>query len=256
MSILGFELRSSGLTGVFTHWPQVYCWTLCLLCLNQFSFPYPGKWRPFLKSWTFKVYYTLELASVCRLPVSGSLTELLKSSPLSFSSQVAFSTTDHASTIAPASPVGLFLCVFDGSLFSLDICYISLLILFFLCNIIYDLSYLFPVTMIKGFDQSTLRKELMSITVEKSQEKLDAAAGDIASAVKKERATSACAQLTFFSLYSPECQSRGWCHTQWVGLPTSKTYQGNPPWHGQRLFSLVTPSLIKLTIEIKYYTYL
>lgn len=122
------------------------------------------------------------------------------------------------------------------TLFSLDICYISLLILFFLCNIIYYLSCLFPVTMIKGFYQSTLRKELMSITVEKSQEKLDAA-GDIASTVKKERATNACAQLTFFFLYSPGSQSRGWCHTQWVSLPTSKTYQGNPPWHGQRLFS-------------------
>lgn len=96
----------------------------------------------FFKSWTFKVYYIPELASVCRLPFSGSLTELLKSSPLSLSSQVAFSTTDHASTIAPASPVWLFLCVFDGSLFSLDICYISLLILFFLYNVIYYLSYL------------------------------------------------------------------------------------------------------------------
>lgn len=66
-----------------------------------------------------------------------------------------------------------------------------------------------------------------SIMAEKSQEALDAA-GDSVSAVKRERATDACAQLPFFFLYSPGSQSREWCHTQWAGLPTSKTYQDHP----------------------------
>lgn len=42
---------------------------------------------------------------------------------------------------------------------------------------------------------------------------------------------SACAQLTFSFLKSPESQAREWCHSEWAGPPTSinEPNQDNSP---------------------------